>query len=250
MPFLSAAFALTGRARGELPTWLERFRGSARPQDDIAEYLRENYGIHVSSLEDDADRASVELRGAVQEVWHEAHERRRGQGVYVGDANTTARLVDHDVENYLGVVRRRRRERDSPFGYTTWWLTLDRTAYKVRRRISEHLPAADVPDSPVLSPDFMVNYLAIGPVRNRIEKATEAGLPLSISDLTPLDLLPTELLDAAEGVRARMNALAEHVVRREVRDTLDRGRRRIGPLAEGGLEHLMQELRGAVSAEQ
>lgn len=250
VPFLSAAFALTGRARGEMPTWLERFRGGARPQDDIAEYLRENYGIQVSSLEADAHGASVELRGAVQEVWQEAHERRRGQGFYAGDANTTARLVDHDVENYLGVVRRRRRERDSPFGYTTWWLTLDRTAYRVRTRISEHLPPSDVPDSPVLSPDFLVNYLAIGPVRNRIERAVEAALPLSISDLPPLDLLPTELLDAAEEVRVKMNGMPEHMIRREVRDTLDRGRRRIGPLAEGGLEHLMQELRGAVSTEQ
>jgi hypothetical protein len=250
VPFLAAAFALTGRSRGEVPTWLERYRGNERPEDDVAQYLAMQFGIKVQSLQDEAGRVAVDIRGAVQEVWHEAHERRRQPGLYTGDANTTARLVDHDVENYLGVVRKRRRERDSPLGYTTWWLTLDRTAYRVRRKLMDRLPAADVPSSPVLSPDFMVNFLAIGPLRNRIAKATESSLPLSISDLTPLDLMPIELLDAAEGVRERMKAMPEHVIQREVRDSLDRGRRRLGPLAQSGLDQTMDDLRGAVSMEQ
>jgi hypothetical protein len=250
VPFLAAAFALTGRARGEIPAWLNRFRGAARPEDDLAEYVGREFGIAIADLQVEASSASVALRGAVQEIWHEAHERRRGQGVYVGDVNTTLRLVDHDVENYLGVVRRRKRDRESPFGYTTWWLTLDRIAYGVRRKLRESLSPADVPASPVISPDFMVNYLAVGPVRNRIAKATEGNLPLSIAALTPLDLLPKAVLDAAEGVRDRMKTMPEHVIRREVRDTLDRARRRVGPMAEGGLELLMQELSGAMSSEQ
>jgi hypothetical protein len=87
-------------------------------------------------------------------------------------------------------------------------------------------------------------------VRNRIAKTTEGNLPLSIAALTPLDLLPKAVLDAAEGVRDRMKTMPEHVIRREVRDTLDRARRRVGPMAEGGLELLMQELSGAMSSEQ
>jgi hypothetical protein len=248
-PFLATAFALTGRSLAELPSWLERFRGSARPSDDIAEYLAEQYGIGRADLQDEAATASVALRGAVQDVWHEAHERRRGRS-FGGDPTITARLVDHDVENYLGVVRRRRRERDSPFGYTSWWMTLDRTAFKVRSRISESIPPADLPTSPVLSPDFLVNYLAIGPVRNRIAKQSECLLPLSISDLTPLDLLPPELLVAAEEVRERMKAMPEHVIRREVRDTLDRGRQRIGPLVAGGLDGLIDDLREAAGDDE
>lgn len=128
-------------------------------------------------------------------------------------------------------------------------MTLDRTAFKVRSRISAIIPPAELPTSPVLSPDFLVNYLAIGPVRNRVAKRSECLLPLSISDLTPLDLLPPELLVAAEQVRERMKSMPEHVIRREVRDTLDRGRQRIGPLVEGGLDGLIDELREAAGDE-
>lgn len=100
-----------------------------------------------------------------------------------------------------------------------------------------------------MSPDFLVNYLAVGPVRKRLAKKSESSLPLSISDMTPLDLLPPELLDSAEAVRDRMKDMPEHLIRREVRDTLDKGRRRVGPLAQGGLDSLMQDLRGAVSTD-
>lgn len=51
VPFLAAAFALTGRSRGQLPTWLERFRGGVLPQEDIAQYLTEAWGIEVRSLD-------------------------------------------------------------------------------------------------------------------------------------------------------------------------------------------------------
>src|SRR5262249_8680945 len=155
--------------------------------------------------------------------WHAAHERRRNRGDYVGDGATTMRLVDHDVENYLGVVRRRRHDRESPFGYTSWWLTLDRVAYGIPRELRKTMK--NVPSSPVISPDVMPNYLAIGPVRNRIAKRTEGSLPLSIAALEPLDLMPKPLLDAAESQREAMKDMPEHVIRREVRDSLDRGRR-------------------------
>src|SRR5215208_6038875 len=41
------------------------------------------------------------------------------------DVTTVQHLAAHDVENYLGIIERRRAERDSPFGYNSWWLTLD-----------------------------------------------------------------------------------------------------------------------------
>jgi hypothetical protein len=240
VPFLAAAFIRSGQARVTLPRWLDRFRGTARPLDDISEYVAQEFGIETGDLQADAATAPLALRGAVQEVWYEAHERRRQDAEL--DANTTARLVDHDVENYLGVVRRRRRERDSAFGYTSWWLTLDRTAYLVRSRIAQSLPAADVPPSPVMSPDFMATYLAIGPMRARVAKRTEEQLPLALSDISVLDLMPKELADEAEVLREEMKGMPEHVIRRRVRDRLDEARRKGGPITQGGLEAAVESL--------
>jgi hypothetical protein len=114
VPFLFSSFALTGQPAAAFAGWMEQFRGRTRPREDIADYLLEEHGIKIGSLETEANSASDELRGAVQEVWHSAHERRR-----VGelDPDTRARLVAHDVENYLGVVQKREGEQTTSLGY-------------------------------------------------------------------------------------------------------------------------------------
>jgi hypothetical protein len=242
VPFIFSVFALTGRAPRAFASWLETFRGAARPEDDIADYLRETFGVTVQNLRDDTDRAPSRFRTAVQEIWHEVHQTRRGT-----DPTVVTRLVDHDVENYVGVTQRRRRERDNALGYTSWWLTLDRNAFRIRRQLFERLDNADVPDSPAMSPDFMVSYLAIGPIRNRIAKRTEAHLPLAVTDLTQLELLPTDLMDTASSVRDSLEGLPERVIQRKVRDALDAQRRRAGLMVARGMRGVEEDLSDAIA---
>ncbi|MFA4928762.1 MAG: hypothetical protein WC558_09610 [Patulibacter sp.] len=242
VPFLAAAFALTGRARGSLPNWLERYRGDARGQDDVAEYLQDHFGIRCTDLDEASTQADPELRAAVQTEWEEAHERRRTATGAQADAMNTARLVRHDVENYLGVIGRRAREDRSPFGFSTWWLTTDRTAHRLHYRLSQQFQASNLPPSPVMSPDFLVNYLAVGPIRGRLEDGQHAQLPISVADIPSLDLLPTALLDAAEEIREELQDMPEHVKRRRVRDSLDASRRRMGGLANNGLDDTLSNI--------
>lgn len=245
LPFLFVNYALAGRSRDGFSGWLERFRGRFRPEADIAEYIEREWGIEVQGLQEHADRAPVELRGAVQEVWHQVHEQRRS-GERSVDSLTTLRLVDHDVENYLGVVMRRTRERDSPFGYTSWWMTLDSRAHRVRSEIAKSVKTQP-PDSPIISPDFMVNYLALGPLRARVPKSVEAALPL-ITEVSSAEF-PAELIELADELRAEQADLDEHVVRRNVRDRLDAARRRAGELAQRGFRGMEDELQRALRAE-
>jgi hypothetical protein len=93
----------------------------------------------------------------------------------------------------------------------------------------------------------MLNYLAIGPLRARIGKASEQDLPLAVRDLTATDALPKELLDAAEEVRERLRDSPEHVIRREVRDRLDAERRRMGELAREGAEGVLTQIEKATT---
>ncbi len=210
-PFLAKAFVLSGRQLAELPTWMAEFRGTIRPREDLGVFLTEEHGIEVGSLERYSDAASTELRAVVQEAWHTAHERRRQEGA---DPNTLARLVAHDVENYLGVVKKRTHEDANPYGYSTWWLTLDHVAYGVHARLKEDF-GREAPDSPVMSPDFMVSYLAIGPLRARLSRETEGRLPLTVVELQGSSF--PELLAEAQKVREAMSDQSDRVVRREVR---------------------------------
>jgi hypothetical protein len=240
IPFLYSVFIQSGRSPQNFPRWLENFRGNVRPEDDVADYLCESFNIRVMSLEDETKAASGNLRHAVQELWQSAHDRRRQSITYSTDPMLTIRLANHDVENYLGVLHRRRNERESPLGYNSWWLTFDRTAFEIQRNLKrDH--NIDIA-SPVMSPDFMMNYLALGPVRMRVSRQTEKILPVVLELRNMTETLSPEFIQIASNVREQYKDLPEHVIRRKVRDELDTAKTRLGKVASGGLQAIEEEL--------
>jgi hypothetical protein len=239
IPFLFAAYTLAGRGRGHFAAWLEQFRGTRRPTDDIVDYLADRHSIQVRSLQDEARQADVQLRAAVQEIWYEAHEVRRGPDEEM-DAITFARLVDHDVENCLGVMELRRSTPASPMGYRQWYLTLDKIAWSLKRELSERLEDRSF-SSPALSPDFLTQYLRLAPVRSAVERELWASLPL-VTDISRYENVPKVFLERADEIRREVGNLDERIVRRRVRDTLDEMKRERGPQALAGIAGLERDL--------
>jgi len=244
VPFLYSMYVASGRSKTAFAQWLEEFRGDARPLDDIADYLHEFHGVQIGSLADEAAGAEDELRITVLEIWRAAHERRRAQGAREFDEITVAKLVAHDVENYLGVIVKRGKEQQSPFGYGTWWLTLDHTAFQVQKSLETRLSEAP-PSSPVMSPDFLTNYLAFGPMRMRVSRQSETALPVMLDSML-FDTLPPEIIDVAEKAREEAKGLPEHVVRRRVRDAVESAKRRRGDLATSGAAGMEASVKAAV----
>lgn len=221
-PFLFAAYILSGRSEAEFLDWISEIRGEARPLLDVEEYLKYEFGIDKHSLAADADSADVDLRSTVMEHWLEAHEARRQSGGTWLDDGTLRRMVAVDVENAVGVIQLRKRSGDSPLGYTAWWLTLDKNAYSLRKRLREEL-SPRAPDSPVLSPDYLSQILRLGPLRKNLSPDARHALPLT-TDRSRLDNIPPELIRIANEVRAQCAGYSEHRIRREVRDALDKAR--------------------------
>jgi hypothetical protein len=236
IPYLLERYVASGRSPTSFPAWLENFRGDARPSQDLADYLREVFHIVERSLEEESASASQELRYALQQIWHERYERRRERYGTPLDEMAVTRLVSHDVECYAGVVHLRSRERSAPFGYSAWWLTVDRQAFDLKNRLRS-IMSDTPPDSPVMSADFLVNYLAFGPLRRRVTKNTESHLPLLMVLGNAAQLTP-ELMAEAESIRSQLKDLPERLIRREVRDRLDRARARIGPIADQGMDEV------------
>ena len=240
IPYLLGRYVACGRSTASFPTWLENFRGESRPLQDLSEYLKEQFDIIERSLETERDASPEELRYALQKIWHERYERRRERYEMPLDEMAITHLVNHDVECYTGVVQLRTKERASPFGYSAWWLTVDRKAFDLKNRLRS-LMSSPPPDSPVMSADFLVNYLVFGPIRRRVTKSKEAHLPLlmvlgNASQLTP------DLITEAENLRLQLKDLPERVIRRQVRDHLDRARSRIGPIANLGMDEVDEAL--------
>lgn len=244
VPFLYAAYTLSGRARSGFLEWLEDFRGPVRPEDDVRDYLEEELKIQRRNLTSEADGASTELRAAVQEVWAEAHERRRGQRAADIDPFVTQRLVAHDVENTVGVIMLRKNGEASPMGHRYWLVTLDKVAFTLKRELSDRLDSA--PYSPVLSPDFLSQFLRLGPLRTAVERQDRAALPL-LADVSRYDYLPKKLVKLADDLRETMSGNSERLIRRKVRDVLDQLRAEEGEEARAGIrgseERIMNTLR-------
>lgn len=240
IPYLLERYVASGRSAGSFTDWLNNFRGESRPIQDLSDYLHDTFGIETCSLEEECMRASAELRSALQSIWLERYERR--QEKYGGplDDMAISRLVSHDIECYAGVVQLRTQERASPFGYSAWWLTVDRQTFDLKHRLRSMMNEAP-PDSPVMSADFLVNYLAIGPLRRKVDKSDESHLPLlmiigNASQLTP------ELMAEAGTLREQFKDLPERLIRRNVRDGLDRAKASIGPIASQGIDAIDESI--------
>lgn len=246
-PFLLSCYRLAGRPTDRFDSWTETFSGSSRPEDDVADYLSEFHGIELRGLEEETARADEVMRAMVSEIWHEARDEKDKRALSMGapptDMGTRNLLVAHDVENYVGTIVRRqdRKERTSAFGYKTWWLTLDGTAFRVARELDSRIEGRP-PASPAISPDFMLRYLSIGPVRARLSKQTEQVLPLMLN-MSILDAVPPELLELSDSLRKDLAGLPSHVIRRKIRDMLDEARLLIGARGKAGQSGLTDEIK-------
>lgn len=234
IPYLFEFYISAGLSQSGFSAWLSRFRGEARPTDDLADYAKEFFGVQVADISADADRADTAMHRAIKEIWTKIHEDRRSRLAYDIDPMVVLRLAEHDTENFVGVMVRRQQENASAFGYTSWWLTLDHMAFQISQRIKDYTGLAGSP-SPVMSADFLANYLAFGPLRGKVARADVGRLPLAM-DVRLVDSLTTDLVDLASKVRRESEGLPEYVIQRKVRDALDQARRRTGKITQQGLE--------------
>jgi hypothetical protein len=117
---------------------------------------------------------------------------------------------------------------------------------EVRRKLKDRV-AGKLPHSPVMSPDFLINYLAFGPVRGRISRRSDSALPLLL-DARANDAFPLELLTLAEEIRTGSKDLPALAVNRKVRDGLDDARRRLGLISRGGLKEVAAKTISVITA--
>jgi len=223
-PYLYYQYLRTGQAASTFRKWLSLFRGSERPEDDIADFLLDMFGTRKVELSEEVSKVSKELRWAADRLWSAEHQKRR-QHEQIDEA-TTRQLILHDLETYLGVIALRQAEQVSELGYRHWLLTLDRIAWGIRDQLREEF-RAETPPSPLLSLDFLVNNLTFGPKRSQLTKADEESLPIVLA-IEMSESMPQDILQIAERVREEHAGLPEYVIRRKVRDTADRARRRRG----------------------
>ena len=244
IPFIFEAYVRAGRDPNAFTSWAENFIGDVRPVEDLGAYLEERFGIRTHDLTEEVESADITLRSTLDNIWQEWHEMRRTRHAQLQHAReldplTVLRLAKHDTESYLGVVQRRTTETSSPLGYKSWWLTFDSYATRVEEALRKH--DIQPPASPVMSIDFLSQYLSLGPVRARVSIHEIRRLPVAIEPRLVAFLTP-ELLEQAKQIRLSLAGLPERVISRRVRDHLDAERRKRGPISERGTHTFFDEI--------
>ncbi|SFC39847.1 hypothetical protein [Massilia yuzhufengensis] len=237
IPYLLDQYISNGRSAASFENWLFNFRGEARPLDDLADYLNDEFGITERDLDVECAAAEPALRHALEQILIERYDRRQEQYGYRLDDIAITRLVKHDIECYAGIVQLRQKESKSAFGYSAWWLTVDRQAYGLKNFLSQRQDVTPH-DSPVMAADFLINYLAFGPNRRNVPKAKGSHLPLLMTFRSG-SLLTRDLMDEAERIRSSFAGLPERVIQRNVRDHLDKARAQIGSIANFGMDDIV-----------
>jgi len=227
IPYLYSHYLQSGQSRTEFRIWISLFRGTERPDDDLIQYFDDLLGIKHENLHESAQQVNEDLRRTVDLLWSEAHKIRRKNSQQI-DETTTRLLIQHDIETYLGVIALRQQEKVSELGYRYWLLTLDSNAWAIRDLLKKEFPEK-TPPSPLLSLSFLVNTMTFGPNRSLIGNDNELSIPL-ILDLEMSESMPYDILEIADRVRSENSALPEYVIRRKVRDAIDKARRRKGCL--------------------
>jgi hypothetical protein len=231
VPFVYSRYALAGRAASGFAGWLEQFRGDSRPEQDLAEYVYDEFGIEVREPKLQSDMPT-DLRNGIKEFWLQVHDKRRRQGDSFDFA--VNRLAEHDAECYMAVLEQRLVDRTkSPLGYTSWWLTLDSAALEIKAKIGSDI-SRHIEHSPVLSVDFLLKYLAFGPNRSLVVTNSGNSPPLALAGL--FESLPPELLKVAQETREKCGQLPERVIQRRIRDQLDYEKMNVGSIHKAGLE--------------
>lgn len=224
IPFLYAQYLLLGKSKEGFSKWLTLFRGKDQPDEDIAQFLLEVFGIQRESLSEASKRADRELRYAADRLWTNVHYLRRRATIKDGDDAATKQLIEHDIETYLGVVTLRNEEQVTELGYKHWLLTLDRNAWSIRDALKEEFKKKTL-TSPLLSLDFLLNNLTFGPKRSMLTKEQEQTLPIFL-DIELTESMPVDILQIADKVRSDNLGLPEYVISRKVRDAINQFRRR------------------------
>ena len=95
----------------------------------------------------------------------------------------------------------------------------------------------------------MAQYLRLGPVRTAVERELWATLPV-LTDISRYEYVPKGLIDSADTIRAEMSGLDERIIRRRVRDQLDRLKLEQGPEALAGIRGMEELIMERIAASQ
>src|ERR1051325_4308356 len=194
--------------------FIYQFIGDQDPRSDIIDTLKTLFGIEYNDFAGDFKKIDKELAEKLIYEWKAARNRRADM-----DENAFNILIRHDVNAYLLVQQLRASEQTShKYGYSSWWLTLVRTAYRIQKRVEKaNQIQFPTPVTSCMSPEFLLRFVSIMPRKEGVADYLGESLPLSI-ELAGLGLIPADLREAATKALQVSADAPQYVQRRKIKE--------------------------------
>ena len=197
--------------------FVSRFIGDRDPRRDLADFLCHELEISIDDEERHVDEEELADRERLISGWIAAIDDQRGARM---DPDKQRLLAEHDVDAILAIDRRRRADSGNrDYGHRWWWLTLDRRAFRLEASLRQEATSA------CMSPDYLVRYLSVKPMRRGSRSSLRDSLPLAV-EIVNLELLAAQYCRRAVTVLAKMHAAPAYRRRRVIRDLHDEERSR------------------------
>jgi hypothetical protein len=195
---------------GSMDEFVNLFMGRENPSIDLTEYLQHEMGIKYAPLEEEFQSLNPATLAEVTELWKQTRKKKAEMEDDVFD-----RLIHHDVRALLVTEKLRRMSgSDATYGQQWWWLTRDRSAYRVDLRFR-----AEKGPSLCMSPEFFIRYLSMSPMAAK--SGQTALLPISV-ELASLGLIPAEMRDEAVRLLETSKNWKEYQRRRKLRELINK----------------------------
>lgn len=231
VPYVVGRYLIAGGTKEMFVGFSELFcDDNARAVDDIAIFLKEEFGVAVTEPQSDPEIPET-IRLEILSFWQDIQSARRH------DTMTSMLLARHDADNYINILSRRLREnRTSWLGYSSWWLTLDSYARRFFDSAASDEARKFIVHQPIISMDFLAQHLTFGSLLGRA-KVQEVN-PLQIFGPAIKDTLPREIIERADELRKQFEGVPERIKIRRIRNELDRQRATYGEVHKGGVDGL------------
>lgn len=213
IPFVLRHWREVHPGAGDFAAFLSEFRGT-HPVDDLADFLHSAASVERVDVATAADTFDLSVRGQITELWRARKHAKRP----LQPDDELDLLLRHDVEMYFGVLGLRKEEHRRLFGYETWWVTSDASAFAIYGLSKRD--GLQLPSNPCMHPNFLSNILAIGPARRTLEPSFRLLLPVALNIHYYGWGVPA-LAEAARGIREKYAGKPEWFMRRHIRDALD-----------------------------
>jgi len=209
---LIASYLTHGAAAGigSIDEFINLFMGRENPKLDLIEFLKEQFGVSYEEMDAELADLSPQEVGEVTETWKGVRKKKAEM-----DDDVFDRLIHHDVRSLL-LTRSLRADsvEEATYGHTWWWLTRDRSAFRVDNKIRLGKGA-----SFCMSPEFFVRYLSMRPATAKSSNTTL--LPVSV-EMAGLGLVPHEVRDEAIRLFENSKGWPEYLRRRQLRDLVNK----------------------------